>query len=244
MSSFNEALLIPQSLRLSSVTYYRRSWSRCLISTSQKACGPDNISNEHIIFGGPYLTEIITLLFLLSGFIHPVSDMGLSFQSLKIVTSNPSNYRGISLLSSLSKLFEKLLLLYLDDLHASLNPLQGGFRRGVSCLHTSFIFQEAVASLRDKKKKAFVAFIDVKKAFDTVWHPGLMMKLHNKKLQPYLWHLIQSWYSSMSSSVLWYSNISRKFSLQQGVRQGSILSPLLYSIFLLMTSWTNFVTPV
>ena len=64
-----------------------------------------------------------------------------------------------------------------------------------------------------------------------MWHPGLMMKLHNKKIQPYLWHLFQSWYSSMSSSVLWYSNISRKFSLKQGIRQGAILSPLLYSVF-------------
>ena len=163
VSSFNEALCdSPVLLTTEEVGAAISSLPR------KKACGPDNISIEHIIFGGPYLIEIITLLFnsiLLSGFISSCFRHGFIIPIPKNCNkdlSNPSNYHGISLLSSLSKLFEKLLLLYLDDLQASLNPLQGGFRRGVSCLHTSFIVQEAVASLRDKKKKAFVAFIDVK----------------------------------------------------------------------------------
>ena len=144
---------------------------------------------------------------------------------------NPSNYRGISLLSSLSKLFEKLLLLRLNNVSTSLNPLQGGFRRGFSCLHTAFIFQEAVAAIREQKKKAFVAFLDAHKAFDTVWHSGLMIKLHQWKIPMYIWHLLYTWYNCQSSSVLWNSSTSRQFSIKQGVRQGAILSPLLYSIY-------------
>ena len=49
----------------------------------------------------------------------------------------------------------------------TLNPLQGGFRAGQSC---AFILQEAIETIRSKGNKAYVAFLDMKKAFDTVWH--------------------------------------------------------------------------
>ena len=93
--------------------------------------------------------------------------------------TNPSNYCGITLSSVMSKVFEKIILLRLVDLASQLNPLRGGgVRTGHSCLHTAFILQEAIFSLREQRKKAFVAFIDVKKAFDTVWHIGLMFNVN------------------------------------------------------------------
>ena len=154
--------------------------------SSGKAAGHDSVMNEHIKFGGPSLPPIITLLFnaiLLSGYIPVCFRHGVIIpipKDQRKDQTDPSNYRGISFLSSISKLFEKLILHRLEELQSTLNPLQGGFRKGVSCLHTAFIFQEAVASLREQKKKAYVAFLDVRKAFDTVWHPGLMVKLHSK----------------------------------------------------------------
>ena len=183
--------------------------------SSGKAAGHDSVMNEHIKFGGSSLPPIITLLFnaiLLSGYIPVCFRHGVIIpipKDRRKDQTDPSNYRGISLLSSISKLFEKLILHRLEDLQSTLNPLQGGFRKGVSCLHTAFIFQEAVASLREQKKKAYVAFLDVRKAFDTVWHPGLMVKLHSKNIPLYLWHLLFSWYSCLTSSVLWCSNMSR-----------------------------------
>ncbi len=101
---------------------------------------------------------------------------------------NPSNYRGISLLSNVAKLFEKLLLARMMTDGISINPLQGGFRAGYSSIHSTFIFQEAVQTLRDLDKKAYVAFLDVKKTFDTVWHEGLFVKLHQKGIHPRIWH--------------------------------------------------------
>ena len=94
--------------------------------------------------------------------------------------SLPTNYRGITILSNISKVLEKLVLLQINsqDSPPVLNPLQGGFRKGCSCLHTALVFQESVQAIRDSGKKAYVAFIDVKKAFDTVWHKGLLVKLH------------------------------------------------------------------
>ena len=203
----------------------------------RKAPGPDHITNEHLKFGSSKLSSILTVLFnaiLTSGHVP------LSFRHGLIIPipkghnkdmTNPSNYRGITLSSVLSKVFEKIILLRLVDQASQLNPLQGGFRSGHSCLHTAFILQEAIFSLREQRKKAFVAFIDVKKAFDTVWHIGLMFKLSQYRFPIYIWRIIDSWYSGSTSAVLWNSSISRTFCIRQGVRQGATLSPLLYSLF-------------
>jgi len=75
----------------------------------------------------------------------------------------------------------------------SLNHLQGGFREGFSCAHSAFVLQEAVQSLRDSGNKAYVAFLDVRKAFDTVWHEGLLVRLHQNGVKGHLWHLINNW---------------------------------------------------
>ena len=85
--------------------------------------------------------------------------------------------------------------------------------------------QEAIASLRNK---VYIAFLDAQKAFDTVWHVGLMVKLFKRSTPPEIWH---NWYSCSTASVLWNNSQSSQFALCQGVRQGAILSPLLYSIF-------------
>ena len=114
--------------------------------------------------------------------------------------TNPSNYRGISLLSIIAKVFEKLLAVKLEEI-IKLNPLQGGFHLGLSCLHTAFILQEGILSVREKKVKAFVAFLDTQKAFDTVWHAGLLFKLCNKGCPLDIWRVIQKWYSSPSCAI-------------------------------------------
>ena len=64
----------------------------------------------------------------------------------------------------------------------------------MSCMHTAFILQEAVRSLRVQKKKAYVAFLDVRKAFDTVWHSGLLLKLIQFQVPKYIWSIINNWY--------------------------------------------------
>ena len=128
----------------------------------------------------------------------------------------------------IGKVFEKVLLHRVSDQQDQLNPLQGGFRPGFSCLH---FLQEAISFVRERKKKVFVAFLDVKKAFDTVWHDSLMFKLALHKFPMYIWHILINWYSSSTSAVLWNSCISHSFRIRQGVRQSAILSPLLYSSF-------------
>ena len=196
------------------------------------------------MYGGAVLPSILTYIFnaiLLSGYIPEIFKHGYIIPIPKghcKSLNNPSNYRGITLLSCISKVFEKILLNRPLHLQSSIHPLQGGFRPHFSCLHSAFLLQEAIQSLRLKKKKACVAFIDVHKAFDTVWHVGLIVKPYERSIPHYILQLIVRWYENLSSAVLWQSSLSRSFSIMQGVRQGAILSPLLYSVFvddLLMT---------
>ena len=94
------------------------------------------------------------------------------------------------------------------------------------------------ASAREAGSKAYVAFLDVKKAFDTVWHAGLLVKHHQKRVTGHLWRLINSWYTSSSSCVLWNGTRSSSFVLKQGVSQGGTLSRF-YMFFLWMSCWTT-----
>ena len=80
-------------------------------------------------------------------------------------------------------------------------------------------------------KHNFVAFLDAKKAFDTVWHAGLMVKLHVKGVTGHIWSIIDKWYASSYSSITWNGQCSSSFPVKQGVRQGGVLSPFLYCVF-------------
>ena len=153
-----------------------------------KGAGPDGIGPEHLVFGGRLLVQHIMHLFnaiVLSGQNPPVFQQGHIIPIPKSHTkdlSNPSNYRGITILSNISKVLEKLILLiiHLQYSPPSMNPLQRGFRQGYGCAHIAYVPQEAIQSLREKSKKAYVVFLDVRKAFDTVWQAGLLVKLHQK----------------------------------------------------------------
>ena len=92
------------------------------------------------------------------------------------------------MLSVIGKVFEKVLLLRLSEQQAQLNPLQGGFKDGFSCLHSAFIFQEAVSYMWEQKK-VFVVFLDV---FDTVWRAGLMVQLFQNNVPLYIWLIINN----------------------------------------------------
>ena len=203
-----------------------------------KAAGPDYLSNEHLIFSHPLIANIIEILFnsiLISGHIPSIIfHQGIIVPVPKRRNSdlsNPSNFRGTTLLSVIGKVFEKLILTRLSTQSAPIHPLQGGFKPRMSCMHTAFVLQEAIRSLRDQKKMAYVAFLVVKKAFDTVWHNGLLLKLLQFEFPKYLWIIVHNWCHHCTSSGLWNTNTSHSFPVQQGVRQGAVLSPLLYCIF-------------
>ena len=93
---------------------------------------------------------------------------------------NPENYRPITLLSCLGKLFTAIINTRLNafsDERYLITHSQAGFRKGFSTSDNLFIIQSLIDILKSKNKKLYCAFVDFKQAFDTVWRKGLWYKL-------------------------------------------------------------------
>lgn len=111
------------------------------------------------------------------------------------------------------------------------DDLQYGFKKHSSCSHALFTFKESVKYFVKKDSKVYCVSLDASKAFDKVLHHGLLVKLRNKGVPVVLIRLLHNWYSRLSCSVLWNNALGDVFSVNCGVRQGGVLSPILFSVY-------------
>lgn len=145
-----------------------------------------------------------------------------------------SSYRPISLLPTLSKLFEKIVKIRLEKYIASINLIphhQFGFRSHHSTCHQLLRVSEDIIKGFERKQHTTAVFLDVGQAFDRVWHEGLMYKLRKYGTPMYLQNIIRSFLSDRTFSVRIDSTFSSTRPIRAGVPQGAILSPLLYNIY-------------
>lgn len=148
-----------------------------------------------------------------------------------------SSYRPISLLKSLGKLYERVLVARLKDFVFTNNILideQFGFRPKHSCTHqlhrlTEHILRGLNGSLRPRGTGAL--FFDVAKAFDKVWHNGLLYKLYKLGVPDRLVHIIRDYLSDRTFRFRVEGTRSSPRPIRAGVPQGSVLSPLLFSLY-------------
>jgi len=202
----------------------------------RKAAGHDNILNEHLIYAGPNLAVHLCLLFsamLRHSYVPSSFRYGIVKPILKNKHGDQTSidmYRGITLTPVISKLFEAILLVvYENSLYS--DPLQFGFKKNTSCSHALFGFTEAVNYYRKRGNKVFCAFLDASKAFDKVLLNGLLAKLIKRNVPLPLVRVLYNWFSGLSCSVVWNSLIGTPFCVYCGVRQGGVLSPLLFAIY-------------
>ncbi|XP_041472747.1 uncharacterized protein LOC121422011 [Lytechinus variegatus] len=207
---------------------------------SGKAAGIDNISAEHIQNLGDTARRLLLALFnsfLLHAYCPKAFQEGLILPLHKGKGKDPHdprNYRGITLTSVLCKLLELCLKPHIErQLFTSNIPdeLQFGFRKGFSCQLTSLSLELVIELNTAQKRPTYLALLDAEKAFDTVWHRGLFYKLRSSKLSPCIRDMLSSMYNGLESKVFWKGQASKLIPVTQGVRQGGVLSPTLYTTY-------------
>ena len=145
------------------------------------------------------------------------------------------NYRGITLLSILGKLFTRVLNNRLKDWAENYHLLieaQAGFRAGMSTTDNIFVLHGVISHLINQGKKLYCAFVDFTKAFDYVVRENLWYKMIKYGIRGKILNVIKSMYSSVKSRVKYNNQLGNEFYCGLGVRQGECLSPLLFSLFL------------
>ena len=204
-----------------------------------KAAGVDGAANEILKYAGPEMTRSLWVLFntlfekeqvpqdWTRGLIVPIYKDGDKHIA--------DNYRGITLLSVVGKLYTVILNKRLSrwcERNQILVDEQAGFREARSTSDQLFILREAVLDRSRRNKDTYCCFLDIKKAYDTVFREGLWRRLWEAGVKGKMWRVLKNIYNKVESSVVVNGKRGEWFELHTGVRQGCILSPTLFAIFI------------
>ena len=200
--------------------------------------GYDCISNEMLKYSSSSMIESICKLFNLiyeAGYYPTQWSESMIKPLFKSGSENdPSNYRGISISSCLSKLFSRILYNHLDTYIGDKDILvdnQIGFRKSFRPSDHVYTLKSMIDKSFRNKTYLYTCFVDLRKAFDTVWREALFQKLLRYGVCGKLFNIIKAMYSEVTYSVKLQSGLTDPFSSNIGVKQGCILSPLLFNLF-------------
>lgn len=206
-----------------------------------KAAGPDLVIAEMLKHSLDILVPCLVLLFnkILDTGIYPHGWTGAIIVPIHKGGNkdNPDNYRGISLLNILGKVFTSILnkrLMIWAEENGKIAEEQGGFRAGYSTADNIYILYAIVQRyfLRSSGK-VYVCFVDYKKAFDTVNRNILWNTLKKNGVGGKMLRLLRNMYQNVRSCVRCPTdNLTDFFQSSLGVRQGCVLSPTLFSFFI------------
>ena len=208
---------------------------------SHKAAGVDGIPPEIWKDGGPALHSKL-LEFLVCCWQQ--SKLPRDLRDAVIVTlyknkgekSDCSNYRGITLLSIAGKILARVLLNRLIPTIAEdhLPETQCGFRANRGTTDMVFVLRQLQEKCREQNKGLYITFVDLTKAFDTVSRKGLWLIMERLGCPPKFLSMITQLHEDQTGQVRVNSDLSEPFPITNGVKQGCVLAPTLFSIFFSM----------
>ena len=204
---------------------------------SGKSPGPDLLVAEHLRYADPTLNVLLSIL-INSCLIHGYLPSGLMETIIIPIVKNPKgvitskdNYRPIAITSVLSKVVEKLILQrYSSLLHSS--DHQFGFKSGSSTDLCIFTLKQIVDYYKCNGSPVYMCFLDASKAFDRVHHDLLFSKITERGIPHIIVRLLMYWYATQTFVIRWGSVTSESFTVSNGVRQGSILSPTFFNVYI------------
>ena len=209
------------------------------ILNANKSYGHDKISPMFLKMSGLSLIKPLTRIFNLSLSQSIFPDLWKIANVLPLHKKGPkellSNYRSVSLLCILGKIMERLVFKYVFN-HFRDNFLisiwQSGFLPGSSTVtqlvELHYYFCKAVS----EDKEIRIVFLDISKAFDRVWHNGLLFKLKRWGISGSLLEWFKSYLTDRYQRVVVNGQNSKLNKINSGVPQGSVLGPLLFLVFI------------
>ena len=142
---------------------------------------------------------------------------------------NSNTYRAVKLLEHAMKIVGRVLERRIREL-VNINSMQFGFMPGRGTTDALFVVRRMQEEYRDKKKKLYMCFVNIEKAFDRVTRKVMKWAMRKKSLPEVIARAVMSLYYGAKTKVRVGSDLSQEFLIQVGVHQGSLLSPPLFAI--------------
>ena len=206
-----------------------------------KAAGIDGVPNEMIkaslSFLKPSLLSIFNDILLHGKFPSVWSINTLTPLHKKGSTLLRDNYRGIAVSGCLAKLYLSILhkrLYKFADENNLIPPAQIGYKKGARTTDHILTLKNIIDKYiqQTPRRYLYACFVDFKSAFDSVWRDGLFYKLLQMGIGGNFLTVLQSMYSQVKYCVKIDGMVSKEFSSSVGVKQGCVLSPLLFNLYI------------
>ena len=209
------------------------------LAKSRKAVGIDCLPNE--VFKTDSSVLLLCALFQDCFSSHCVPSLW-SKSIIKPIPKNaqndpriPSNYRGISLIPTMCKLYTNILNKRIVDYMEINNVIedeQNGFRKDRSCEDHIYSLTSIIRNRKNEGRDTYTCFVDMAKAFDRVNRDILFIKLANIGVSGNMLESIKTIYADCQASVSVNGSYTDFFSIASGVKQGDVISPTLFAIFI------------
>ena len=204
---------------------------------SGKAAGSSGIVAEMLKAGGQLVAEKLWKFF---GKVWDEGDVPKDWESGIVMPlfkkgdrMDLDNCRGIILIDVVGKVFSSILRDRLEKFYeGKIVEEQAGFRKGRGCVDQGFTLAQVVLKRLEVQKNTYLCFVDLKKAYDSVWREGLFRRMVDDGVPGKLLSLVKRWYKNVTVRVRVNDVESAWFESKVGVRQGDTLSPLLFNIFI------------
>lgn len=199
--------------------------------------GTEGLYSDHIIHGCHRLFTLLSLVYS-SMLVHGIVPNSMMLGTMVPIPkckrkslSDSNNYRSIALSSICGKVFD-LIILEKEQNNLVTSNLQFGFKAKSSTTQCTFVLNEAINYYNYNRTNVYVLMLDATKAFDRVHYCKLFRLLLRRKVHPLVLRLLVDMYTNQRLQVRWGNNVSNAFSVMNGVKQGGVMSPVLFSVYI------------